>query len=200
MLQDAKIDTFVHVHAFSGSIAASNPHTSEIISLIENEAKGLFRKLDTLTSNNKLDHLDLMRFSCLSAITGANGIVNLTQERWLHTLNPVYYFPLMSVKAETAQIGEEADKRRETRRKIPPYKPKYKIAYQILTHEIDSFVNIELLVDKLDTIDSIILIHVDLKSAELRMKVEELIEQRKYNGLRNNVFLQKVSYGVIWGI
>jgi hypothetical protein len=195
MLDGAKIDSFVYVYSFSGSIASSNPRVGEIVSLIETEAKRLFTRLDSLNLLKKLDHLDLMRFSCLSSISGANSLVNLTDERWLYSLNPVYYFPFLWTK-----VGLERNSRIST----PffgktPIKPRYKIAYQILTHEIKSFRNVRSLVEKLDSIDSIILIHVDLKSVELRRRTEELILKRERDGKRGNVFIQKVSFGVIWG-
>lgn len=174
MLDGSILDSFVHIYAFSGSIASSNPTKGEIIRLVEDNAKDLFIRMDGYAKKKKLDHLDLMRFCCLSSIDGANGIVNLTDSRLVKSLDPKSYFPTMSIGLSNT----------------PHKKPKFKIAYQILTHEIASFRNLELLVDKLDTTDSIILIHVDLKSVELKRLVEMMVRERSERKTRNKGFFE----------
>lgn len=201
MLDGALFDSFAEVYALNGSIASENPVDLAIVSLVEAEAKSLFTKLDTLMHEKKLDHLDLMRFSCLSAATGANGMSNLTDVVWLHSIHPPSYFPSLSLSDSTQNEDTSMGSKSPAPLPATPSqaRPKYKIAYQILAHDIKSLANLRLLIQKLDTPDSIILVHIDIKSTKLRKAIEELLEIRKINKQRNNVFLQKVCFGVIWG-
>ncbi|KAJ3397427.1 Beta-1,3-galactosyl-O-glycosyl-glycoprotein beta-1,6-N-acetylglucosaminyltransferase 4 [Lobulomyces angularis] len=228
-LEGAHFDALAHIYPLNGSLAEINPTKNMIISLIETQAKETFGSINLLLEEKNVDSLDLRRFSCYFSAEGTNGLVNLSETRFLKEINAKNYFPFLSLEKENVAdltnsykhfnldfnikqdeslfdsflddnlnhnnniVDVNRDKLKKTKKR------KLKIAYLILTHEITSFHNIKLLINKLSTKDSIILIHVDLKSTELKISLENLLQERKSLGLLDNVFLQKKSFGVIWG-
>ncbi|KAJ3087092.1 Beta-1,3-galactosyl-O-glycosyl-glycoprotein beta-1,6-N-acetylglucosaminyltransferase 4 [Quaeritorhiza haematococci] len=233
-LEGAVFDSFVYMNALNGSIAAKNPTHQDLVEIIEDEARRLFKHLN---SQAHVDRRDLRRFSCVFAADGANGAVHLSEQRLLLSLDPVNYFPFLSIEpdswrsdpdeAGTPQADQEAKDEKKTplspqimmeseaelnaievltpntlATKSPEIIPrrKYKIAYQILVHQESSFENIKMLIDRLDTEHSFIIIHCDIKSPTLRWRIQQhLVNERLPKTRRNNIVLQRRNFGVIWG-
>ena len=224
VLKDAKFDALSHVYALNGSMATTNPTHKQMVEIVEAEAKKIYTKFDKilLKSAGKVDHNDLRRFSCYFAADGCNGMANITSERLLLHLNNEGYFPFLSFKENSWQLFDDQDEdfaesqRKYKQKKLlerqnlslsslpevtapaPVEKKFYKIAYQILAHGSKSFRNIRALIERLRSPDTIILIHVDIKSKALREKLKMYIASEKKKGY-DNIHFQKKCFGVIWG-
>lgn len=154
-----------------------------------------------------------------------NNRTNITETRFIHQFDGENYFPFLSYvendwKSQDTMmevgtlystfrirsnvyiqtVEQEIEQIRNKRRRNKFFtRPSYKIAYQILAHDIASAENIKLLITKLDSKDSIVMIHVDVKSPELRDSLLEFIRDRLSSGRDDNVFLQTRCFGIIWG-
>ena len=152
--------------------------------MLEFSARMLRRKFrEQLEMKHPMDESSLRKFICYMLALGKNEWGSLAEGRWLEYVDPKTYFPDIQFQPSPN-----------------PVKKKYKIAYLILIHKTVNVIEcIKKLVQALDSDDSLILIHVDLKSwhtyDSLRYYIQNLPPQKQ-----ERIKLMTNRHAIQWGL
>ncbi len=138
---------------------------------------------EQLEAKHPMDESSLRKFVCYTLALGKTEWGSLSDGRWLEYVDAKTYFP--NIRFEPA---------------VNPIKKKYKIAYLILAHKtLDVVENIKKLIQALDYDDSLVLIHVDLKSwhtyESLRYYIQNLPASKQ-----SRIKLMTNRHTIQWGL
>ena len=184
ILNNATFDGSAFIYSLGGSVFQQNPDSSWFYNLIDYRAAQVEKAI--VLQHSFVSKDDAKRYACYSTAIGNYPFVNISQERLLISIDPVTFFqpifPAINIDIDGGS------------------KKKFKLAYLIMVHELNGFLNLEKLLDFLDDGDAIILVHVDSRSSctQLYNKIKDWIENTRKKR-DTNVNLAKYRLHNIWG-
>ncbi|TPX47860.1 hypothetical protein SeMB42_g03050 [Synchytrium endobioticum] len=200
-LEGATVNPWINLQPMGGNMFQTNPSRGHVASMVDALAKIVANNVATWTKPT-LSQEAIQRFSCRMSIDGTNEWALLADSKWLKHINAAAYFPEMSfgtkstldvVTSPLSAIPSSSSQPIGIKAAHPPRK-KYKMAYLVMIHEHPDA--LAKLLSALYSPSTLILVHLDKGSSELRPAVEQVIAEKPeyYNNV--HVFSQ---FHIHWG-